>query len=83
MTRTYRYYCLYRPPAPGAIPRGACAVDDFGQRIPILEIGGREAWGYAEYPIPLEDGVAEQYEVEASRANPDYKEGDHAAERND
>lgn len=76
----YRYYCLHRPPAPGAIPRGACHVVDFGQRIPVLEIGRREAYGYAEYPIPLEEGVAEKYEVLASRLNPDAKEANNAAE---
>lgn len=57
-----RYYCRLRPPSPGEIPRGATNVCDFGRRRYDVDFGGY-AWGWAEYPTPLEDGVAEGYEV--------------------
>lgn len=45
--KLYRYYTLYRPPMPGAIPKCTHIIRDYGQRkfVPDIE---REAWGYVD-----------------------------------
>ena len=67
MTRTYRYYCLYRPPAPGAIPRGAVDTEDYGGKRLEPSID-RWVWGWAEYEEPLSKAKVDEYElIEAAR----------------
>lgn len=61
----YRYYLPYRPPMPGAIPRGAKTVVAFDDRTRIH--GTLEAWGYAEYDEPLDDDDVSNYELVADR----------------
>ena len=60
----HRYYTLMRPPAPGAIPKGATEVEDFGgQRVFEEGRGGFAAWGWCEYDEPLTDEQVEAYEL--------------------
>lgn len=61
----YRYYCIMRPPAPGAIPAGAREVEDYGERCYIPEID-RMAWGWIEYDNPLTPQKIANYELIAS-----------------
>ena len=65
--KTYRYYCLYRPPMPGTIPRGTINIKDFGKREAIPGIN-RQAWGYAEYDRKLT--TREIYDYELAEAEP-------------
>ena len=57
----YRYYCIMRPPAPGAIPKGTCFTCEYTERRYIPEID-RMAWGWVKYDTPLT--LAEVYEYE-------------------
>lgn len=58
----FRYYCLYRPPMPGAVPRGCIELEDFGERKVILEMDCM-AWGWVEYDHPLTKSQVEAYEL--------------------
>ena len=65
----YRYYCQFRPPMPGAIPRQGLdrvACYDYKQAV------GNDiyAWGYAEYTRPLTDDEIYHCELAASPNNP-------------
>ena len=60
----HRYYCLFRPPMLGAIPRGAINIEDFGDRKFVGSID-RDAWGYAEYDHALTDKQVYDYELMA------------------
>lgn len=65
----YRYYCQFRPPMPGAIPRQG--LDRVGCYDTKQNVGnGISAWGYAEYNRPLVDDEVYQYELTASPNNP-------------
>lgn len=57
-----RYYCIFRPPMPGAIPHGACAMESFDVRSYVPEIE-RLAWGWVEYKHPLTDAQIADYEL--------------------
>lgn len=63
----YRYYCLFRPPMPGTIPRGMVKIVDFGERRMVPEIR-REAWGYVDYERKLSE--REMYEYELAEGGP-------------
>lgn len=67
--KVYRYYCRFRPPMPGAIPRNGlqnvCAFDTKG-----VVFDGNEAWGYADYDRPLTEKEINDYELLASPCNP-------------
>ena len=59
-TTVYRYYCRFRPPMPGAIPRQGLVrafAYDYKQSI-----GGVGTWGFAEYDRPL---TAKEIEAQA------------------
>ena len=43
----YKYYTTQRPPTPGAIPKGAVNVNDFGCKKKVE--GNIEAYGWVEY----------------------------------
>ena len=58
----YRYYMLFRPPMPGAIPKGACEVVDFPDKRYCPEVD-RTAWGYVEYEQPLSPQEVVRYEM--------------------
>lgn len=58
----YRYYMLMRPPQPGAFPKGAIELKDFGQRVYIPEIG-REAWAMLVYDHKLDNETIWEYEL--------------------
>lgn len=60
--KPYRYFLPYRPPSPGAIPRGAVDVCDYdGKRLePSID---RWVWGWAEYEEPLSKAKVEEYEL--------------------
>ena len=65
----YRYYCPFRPPMPGAIPRQG--LDRVGCYDAKQSIGNDIcAWGYAEYTRALTDQEIYQYELIPSRNNP-------------
>lgn len=57
-----RYYCIMRPPAPGAIPPGAHNIVSFDERQYVPEIE-RMAWGYAEYRMELTYSEIHAYEL--------------------
>ena len=66
--KAYRYYCLYRPPMPGAIPRlGLLRIASYDYKQCI---GGIGTWGFAEYDRPLTDAEVNQYELKPSKNNP-------------
>lgn len=62
----HRYYCIMRPPAPGAIPRSRKMgnVEAFTERRYIPEID-RMAWGWVEYMYPLTPAEIADYELMA------------------
>lgn len=60
----YRYYCIMRPPAPGAIPKGALKVKEYSDRKYIAEID-RMAWGWVEYGEALSCDDVHKYELVA------------------
>ena len=60
-TATYRYYCLYRPPMPGAIPRkGLVDIHEYDTK---QNLGTFPAWGYADYDRKLSDDEVRNYEL--------------------
>lgn len=63
----YRYYCIMRPPAPGAIPRLHIFSDFkvFDKRRYIPEID-RMAWGWVEYMNELPMRAVANYELIAA-----------------
>lgn len=60
----HRYYCVMRPPAPGAIPRSRKMgnFEAFTERRYIPEID-RMAWGWVEYMYPLTPAEIADYEL--------------------
>lgn len=65
----YRYYCPFRPPMPGAIPRQG--LDRVGCYDEKQNVGnGISAWGYAEYFRELTPEEVYQYELVPSKNNP-------------
>lgn len=59
----YVYYCLMRPPAPGAVPtRGLVEMESFDQRY-YIAIVGRMTWGWVGYNRPLSPSEVEEYEL--------------------
>ena len=60
----YRYYCIMRPPAPGAIPRLRIFSDfkAFDERRYVPEID-RMAWGWVEYMEELTMQEIADYEL--------------------
>ena len=68
MKKVYRYYCRFRPPMPGGIPRKGLvhtASFDWPQSF-----NGITAWGWAEYDRELTDKEVDDYELAASANNP-------------
>ena len=66
--KVYRYYTLYRPPMPGAIPReGLVHTADFDYKQSYNGIG---CWGWAEYSRPLTEKEITDYELAESVNNP-------------
>lgn len=62
-TIVYRYYCRFRPPMPGAIPRkGLLSTYNFDERkyIPTIE---KRAYGYAIYDRQLTEKEISDYEL--------------------
>ena len=72
-TIVYRYYCKYRPPMPGSIPRqGLVRAYSYDYKQCI---GGVGAWGFAEYDRELTADEVAQYELSPSPNNPlEYSE---------
>ena len=66
----YRYYCLYRPPMPGTVPRGMSTMTTFDERRYVDEIK-REAWGSVDYDIPLTPQQIIRYELAVPIKNND------------
>ena len=68
----YRYYCKYRPPMPGGIPReGLIYVHSYDN---VQSVDGVTAWGYVEYSRKLTEREVDDYELVASKQNPIYFE---------
>lgn len=61
----YRYYCPARPPAPGAVPKGAINVEysDDGYMVDADGYSHR-AWGVVEYDRELTDREINDYELD-------------------
>ena len=62
MCKIYRYYCLYRPPAPGAVPKDFTVAVPYDDRRYCPEVE-RMAWGYVEYDKPLTPQTVINYEM--------------------
>lgn len=62
--KTYRYYCIMRPAAPGTVPRPSEVVNfkHFSERRYVAEID-RMAWGWVEYETPLTPMEISEYEL--------------------
>ena len=58
----YKYYCIMRPPMPGAIPKGAMEVRTYRERRYVPEID-RMAWGYVIYTRELCTAEIHEYEL--------------------
>jgi hypothetical protein len=58
----HRYYCLYRPPSLGTLPRRPVDVEDYGGKRLEPSID-RWVWGWVEYIAPLTKAEMEQYEL--------------------
>lgn len=72
-TIVYRYYCKFRPPMPGAIPRrGLVRVYSYDYKQSFDGVG---AWGFAEYESPLTEQEINAYELYESKNNPLEYEG--------
>ena len=71
--KAYRYYCKYRPPMPGAIPRkGLKWIVDFDER---QSFDGVECWGYVYYDRELTEREVREYELRPKENNPiEYSE---------
>lgn len=68
MMKVYRYYCLHRPPTPGAIPRnGLVRIEDFDYK---KSFNGISMWGWADYNRPLTDKEIYEYELGTPKNNP-------------
>ena len=66
--KVYRYYCRFRPPMPGAVPReGLVHVGSYDYPQSFNGIG---AWGFAEYDRELTPKEINDYELAASKNNP-------------
>lgn len=57
-----KYYCIIRPPAPGAIPEGVKLLMHYGCRRYIPEID-RMAWGWVQYERELMLDEVTDYEL--------------------
>lgn len=70
----YRYYCLYRPPMLGTVPRGMFGWEDYTERTYCPQIDGY-AWGHVEYEKPLSDGQIANYELQGPELVPIVRGG--------
>lgn len=61
----YKYYCVMRPPAPGATPYGPRHTCEYNERRYIPEID-RMAYGWLEYKNPLSMAEVAEYELIAA-----------------
>lgn len=57
-----KYFCIMRPPAPGAIPNGARLTMTYADRRYIPEID-RMAWGWVQYERELMHDEIIDYEL--------------------
>ena len=62
MKNLYRYYCVFRPPMPGTVPRGMVNLVEFDAPKYVEKID-HEAWGYVEYEKPLTAYQVYEYEL--------------------
>lgn len=62
----YRYYCLSRPPIPGAIPRGVVNIKCAGDDGRMVDEDGHthEAWGFVEVERELTDKEVKDFNLE-------------------
>lgn len=60
-----RYYSRLRPLMPGSLPHEPKPVKvyNFPEPRKINVLGGQAMWGYVEYDEPLDEKVAEAYEL--------------------
>lgn len=62
--KVYRYYCRFRPPMPGAIPKqGLVNLTSFDYR---QSYDGIECWGWVEYDRELTKDEINDYELAKS-----------------
>lgn len=57
-----KYYCIMRPPAPGAIPKNAVEIRCYAKRRYVPEID-RMAWGWVQYDEELTLDEVADYEL--------------------
>ena len=66
--KRFRYFTLYRPPMPGAIPSGAVEAVEF-EYPHFVEDVRHNAWGFAVYNRPLTEGEISDYELAPDPSN--------------
>lgn len=66
--KVYRYYCKFRPPMPGGIPREGLV--NTGEYDWPQSFDGVRAWGFAEYNRELSSKEIDDYELAPSKNNP-------------
>lgn len=66
-----RYYCIMRPPTPGAIPAGALNICCYEDRRYVPEID-RMAWGWVEYDHELAPADIYEYELISQPREDEY-----------
>ena len=66
MNGVHRYYTLYRPPMPGAVPRdGLSRSECFDSRMEVEP--GIRAWGFVEYIRELTEKEVIEYELKPAK----------------
>ena len=66
--KVWRYYCRFRPPMPGGIPRdGITNMASFDWPQSFNGVG---CWGWVEYDRPLTEKEISDYELAGSENNP-------------
>ena len=58
----FRYYCLYRPPIPGTVPRGVIEMEAVPEKTYYPQID-RKAWGRVEYEHELMPQQLDNYSL--------------------
>ena len=76
MGTIWRYYCPFRPPGLGAVPRFAVVMRFYEDRVPVAAIGGRKCWGHVDYAAELSQQDVYGYELIPDPGNPVYRDYD-------
>lgn len=68
MSKAYKYYCVYRPACPGAIPRGVVNIQNLDPNEFVAEIG-KGAYSVITYDRRLTEKELYDFELVACRTD--------------